>query len=89
MKTTFGRLRHARHFLDEPGAEKVEHLFQNAAEADLPMLISAVNWAEVLYKLERKHGKDGLATARHFELTMPGSCAGGSRNSRSRRAFEK
>jgi ribonuclease VapC len=59
------------YFLDEPGAEKVEHLFQAAAEADRPMFISAVNWAEVLYKLERKHGKDGLATARHFELTMP------------------
>jgi predicted nucleic acid-binding protein len=58
-------------FLDEPGAEKMEFLFLAAAEADKPMLISAVNWAEVLYKLERKHGKEGLETARHFERTMP------------------
>ena len=59
------------YFLDEPGAEKVEHLFQAAAEADRPMFISAVNWAEVLYKLECKLGKQGVETARHFELTMP------------------
>ena len=35
------------------------------------MLISAVNWAEVLYKLERKQGKQGMETARQFERTMP------------------
>ena len=56
-------------FLDEPGAEKMEHLFQAASEADRPVFISAVNWAEVLYKMERKHGKAGLETARQFERT--------------------
>jgi PIN domain nuclease of toxin-antitoxin system len=58
-------------FFDEPGAEKVELLLNKAAEADKPMLITAVNWAEVLYRMERKQGRAGVETARHFELTMP------------------
>ncbi|HEX3856454.1 MAG TPA: PIN domain-containing protein [Verrucomicrobiae bacterium] len=58
-------------FFDESGAEKMEHLFQAASEADRPVFISAVNWAEVLYKIERKHGKAGLETARQFERTTP------------------
>ena len=58
-------------FLDEPGAEKMEHLFHLASEADRPVFISAVNWAEVLYKMERKHGQAGLDTARQFERTTP------------------
>jgi len=58
-------------FFDEPGAEKMEHLFQTASEADRPVFISAVNWAEVLYKMERKHGKAGYDTARQFEHTTP------------------
>jgi PIN domain nuclease of toxin-antitoxin system len=58
-------------FLDEPGAEKMEHLFHAASAADHPVFISAVNWAEVLYKMERKHGKSGLETARQFERTTP------------------
>jgi predicted nucleic acid-binding protein len=58
-------------FLDEPGAEKMEQLFHAASEADRPVFISAVNWAEVLYKMERKHGKAGYETARQFEHTTP------------------
>jgi predicted nucleic acid-binding protein len=58
-------------FFGQSGMEQVRDLFHKAAEADKSMFISAVNWAEVLYKLERKHGKEGLETARHFELTMP------------------
>jgi predicted nucleic acid-binding protein len=56
---------------DEPGAEKIENLFNQAAEADKPMFIAAVNWAEVLYKMQRKQGAKGFEGARHFELTMP------------------
>ena len=56
---------------DEPGAEKIENLFNQAAEADKPMFIAAVNWAEVLYKMHRKQGAQGFEGARHFELTMP------------------
>ncbi|MCO5052291.1 MAG: PIN domain-containing protein [Verrucomicrobiae bacterium] len=58
-------------FFDEPGAEKIEHLFHLASEADRPVFISAVNWAEALYKMERRHGKAGLETARRFERTTP------------------
>lgn len=58
-------------FFGQPGMEQVRDLFHKAADADKPMLISAVNWAEVLYKLERKHGKPGVETARQFERTMP------------------
>jgi len=58
-------------FFGQPGMEQVRDLFHKASETDKSMFVSAVNWAEVLYKLERKHGKQGVETARHFELTMP------------------
>lgn len=58
-------------FFGEPGMEKMRDLFHKAADADHPALISAVNWAEVLYRMERKQGKAGLETARRFEHTMP------------------
>ncbi len=58
-------------FFGEPGMETMRALFHKAAEADRPALISAVNWAEVLYRMERKHGTEGLETARRFERTMP------------------
>ena len=58
-------------FFGEPGMEQVRDLFHKAAEADRPVFISAVNWAEVLYKMERKHGKAGYDTARQFEHTTP------------------
>jgi predicted nucleic acid-binding protein len=58
-------------FFDEPGADKVETLFNQAAEADKPMLIAAVNWAEVLYMMQRKHGAKGHQGAQQFERTMP------------------
>jgi predicted nucleic acid-binding protein len=58
-------------FFGQPGMEQVRDLFHKAADADKPMLISAVNWAEVLYRMERKHGKEGWETARRFEHTMP------------------
>lgn len=56
---------------DQPGSEKVEQLFNQAADADKPMLITAVNWAEVLYKMKFKHGSQGWDSTRHFERTMP------------------
>ena len=58
-------------FFGQPGMEKVRDLFHKAAEDDKPMLISAVNWAEVLYRMERKQGKAGYETARQFERTTP------------------
>jgi predicted nucleic acid-binding protein len=58
-------------FFAEPGMEKMRELFHKASEADRPVFISAVNWAEVLYKMERKQGKAGYETARQFEHTTP------------------
>jgi predicted nucleic acid-binding protein len=58
-------------FYDEAGAEQVEGLFQQAAEADEPLSIASINWAEVLYMLQRKDGHLGLEAARHFEAMMP------------------
>lgn len=58
-------------FFDEPGAEKVERLLAQAAEADAPLLIAALNWAEVVYKMERRSGAQGLTAARDFGRTMP------------------
>ena len=58
-------------FFDEPGAEKVEHLLHQAAEADEPLLIAAVNWAEVLYTMERKNGAQGWSRTLEFERSMP------------------
>ena len=58
-------------FFGQPGMDQVRDLFHKASEADRPVFISAVNWAEVLYKLERKQGNVGLQTAQHFERTMP------------------
>jgi predicted nucleic acid-binding protein len=58
-------------FFGEPGMEPMRDLFHKASEADRPVFISAVNWAEVLYKVERRQGKAGLETARQFERTTP------------------
>jgi predicted nucleic acid-binding protein len=58
-------------FFAEPGMETMRELFHKASEADRPVFISAVNWAEVLYKMERKHGNAGYETARQFERTTP------------------
>jgi PIN domain nuclease of toxin-antitoxin system len=58
-------------FFDEPGAEKVEHLIQQAVDSDKPLIIASVNWAEVLYRMQRKNGAQGLAGAREFARTMP------------------
>lgn len=58
-------------FFDEPGAEKVELLVQQAVEADKPLTMAAINWAEVLYRMQRKNGAQGLAGAQEFARTMP------------------
>ena len=58
-------------FFGEPGMEKVRELFHKASEADRAVFISAANWAEVLYRMERKQGKSGCDIARQFEHTTP------------------
>ena len=58
-------------FFDEPGAERVELLLLKAAEADKPLLITAANWCEVLYRMQRKRGAGGTESVKRFERTMP------------------
>ncbi len=58
-------------FFGESGVEKMRELFHKASEADRPVYISAVNWAEVLYRVERKQSRTGYETARQFEHTTP------------------
>ena len=58
-------------FFGEPGMAEMRDLFHKAAEADKPLFISTVNWAEVLYRMERKQGNAGCDIARQFEETTP------------------
>jgi len=58
-------------FFGQTGMDQVRTLFHKAAETDRALLISAVNWAEVLYKLEQKQGTEGLEIGQRFERTMP------------------
>lgn len=48
-------------------AAKVERLVQNALTEDRPLLMSAVNWGEVLYVAWRLHGE---TAAREVEARM-------------------
>jgi uncharacterized protein with PIN domain len=56
---------------DEPGAEKLEDLLHQAADADKPLLITAANWTEVLCHMQRKRGDEGVTSAKSFHRTMP------------------
>ena len=55
----------------EKGHEKVVELFEQAAQADQVLLISAPNWAEVRYIVERKVGEARWDEARHKLLGLP------------------
>lgn len=55
-------------FEDRKGiAPRVERLLEQALREDTPLLMSAVNWGEVLYVTRRRHGED---TAREAEVRM-------------------
>jgi predicted nucleic acid-binding protein len=56
---------------DEPGAEAVEKLMHSASEKEHAMLMSAINWAEVCYRVEAKRGPDALARAKEFASHTP------------------
>lgn len=55
---------------DEPAAEQVEALLNKAEQQGDRVLIGAVNWAEVLYRVSRMQGEIGLAAARQFAQTL-------------------
>lgn len=50
----------------EPGVEEMRTLFHKAAAADRPLMISAVNWAEVLNRVARRQGEGEVATTRQL-----------------------
>ena len=50
----------------EPGMEEMRALFHKAAAADRPLMISAVNWAEVLNRVARRQGEGEVATTRQL-----------------------
>jgi len=54
-----------RYLESGPGAPRVEALLNNARDGECKIVMSAVNWGEVLYVLLRKLGRqDALAAAR-------------------------
>ena len=48
-------------FEDRPGADKVEELLAEAAEAKRPLAMSVVNWGEVYYSVWRARGEKAAA----------------------------
>lgn len=42
---------------EEPGYEKIIHLFDKAAELSEPLLMSVINWGEVYYQVARRYGE--------------------------------
>lgn len=50
-------------FFGEPGMEEMRALFHKAAGADKPLLITAVNWAEVINRITRRQGDEGRIAA--------------------------
>ena len=48
-------------FENRPGANKVEELLVDAADAERPLAMSVVNWGEVYYSISRAHGEKAAA----------------------------
>ena len=48
-------------FEDRPGADKVEELLAEAADAKRPLAMSVVNWGEVYYSIWRARGEKAAA----------------------------
>jgi predicted nucleic acid-binding protein len=42
---------------EEPGYEKIIHLFDKATELSEPLLMSVINWGEVYYQVARRYGE--------------------------------
>lgn len=59
------------YFRDEPGAERVEALLTKAAQADRPLLMTEVNYAEVKYTLVRKDGRQAWEAAASVLVGLP------------------
>ncbi len=56
---------------NEKGSEKIIELFERAAESDRALFITAPNWAEVRYRVERKVGVAKWQATRTKLLGLP------------------
>ncbi len=60
-----------RFLSNEPGATEVERLFKQASAGDIQLLMSAVNWAEVLYVVLKAYGPPAMAAIESRMLSLP------------------
>ena len=58
------------YFEKESGCEQVTQLLKQAAEEEKDLLISVINWGEILYVIERKHGKEEREAIDHLMSQM-------------------
>lgn len=58
------------YFEGEPAGAKVRELLKETAEKEKTFLISVVNWGEVLYTIESRHGKDKRGEVEHLMNQM-------------------
>jgi predicted nucleic acid-binding protein len=95
MSAVFPRRRPRRYVLDanaligffedrQGTAGKVEHLVEEAARQDLPLLMSAVNWGEVFYTEWRARGEAKARQAESNLLELPIMVIGADRERASR-----
>lgn len=59
------------YFRDEPGAERVEALLTKAAQADRPLLMTEVNYAEAKDTLIRRDGLGAWEAAANVLVGLP------------------
>jgi predicted nucleic acid-binding protein len=77
-------------FEDRKGAApRVERLLEQALREDRPLLISAVNWSEVLYVTWRRHGEDAARETEARMREMPVTVIAADRDRASRAAALK
>ncbi len=56
---------------DEPGGERIQELLREASEGGLVLLLSIVNYGEILYQRERRGGLDAVQEATRIIDNLP------------------
>jgi ribonuclease VapC len=56
---------------EEPGYEKVIHLFGEAAESSEPLLMCVINWGEVYYQVARRYGESQAGEIERLIQSFP------------------
>ena len=59
------------YFRKEPGGEMIKTLLRRAADADQPLLMTEVSYAEVQYTIRRKDGEGSWAEAARVLESLP------------------